>query len=115
MPLEISENVKVVIFVPTTHVEAVREAIGEKGAGVIGCYDYCSFITPGIGHFRPLNNLVSHLGDLGQKYLLNAVEEVKIETVCHKNLVEDVIKAAQEVHPYPVMGYDLLVMYDLVD
>ena len=33
-------SIKIVVFVPLTHTDKVREAIGKAGAGKIGNYDY---------------------------------------------------------------------------
>ena len=37
-----SKNVKIVVFVPETHTEIVREVIGKAGAGKIGNCSYLS-------------------------------------------------------------------------
>ena len=46
-------QVKLVAFVPETHLAVVREALANAGAGQIGAYSECSFSTPGTGTFRP--------------------------------------------------------------
>ena len=43
---------KLVTFVPIDHVQKVREAVFNAGAGQIGNYDSCSFNTEGLGSFR---------------------------------------------------------------
>ena len=47
-----TKNVKLVIFMPISHADIVRKALGEVGAGKIGNYDFCSFSSRGIGRFR---------------------------------------------------------------
>ena len=47
-----TKNVKLVVFVPLSHSDAVRKALGEAGAGRIGNYDFCSFSSLGTGRFR---------------------------------------------------------------
>lgn len=47
-----SKNVKLVVFVPLSHADIVRQALGEAGAGKIGDYDFCSFSSRGTGRFR---------------------------------------------------------------
>lgn len=42
---------KLVVFIPITHVEAVRQAMVQAGAGVIGDYTHCSFHIAGTGTF----------------------------------------------------------------
>jgi hypothetical protein len=46
-----SDSVKLVIFVPETHTDIVREAMGKAGAGKIGKYSFCTFSYP-VGHGR---------------------------------------------------------------
>ena len=43
---------KLVTYIPENHLEKVREALFEAGAGVIGNYDSCSFSQSGNGSFR---------------------------------------------------------------
>ena len=43
--------IKLVTYVPSTHVESVRSALFEAGAGHIGNYDKCSFGQEGTGTF----------------------------------------------------------------
>ena len=45
---------KLCFYVPTSHVEQVKNAIFEAGAGHMGDYDACCFQTLGQGQFRPL-------------------------------------------------------------
>lgn len=47
-----TKSIKFVVFVPITHADAVRQALGEAGAGKIGNYDFCSFSSRGTGRFR---------------------------------------------------------------
>ncbi len=46
-----SNNVKLVVFVPISHSDIVRKALGEAGAGKIGNYDFCSFSSRGVVRF----------------------------------------------------------------
>ena len=57
---------KLVVFVPATHAEAVREAICEAGAGHIGNYDSCTFGSEGKGTFRGNDQSRPFLGRSGQ-------------------------------------------------
>ena len=47
-----NDLVKLVCFIPTSHLEAVSQAIFKAGAGAIGKYDHCSFQVSGNGTFR---------------------------------------------------------------
>ena len=42
---------KIEFYVPETHLEAVKNAMFETGAGKVGAYDSCAWQTLGDGHF----------------------------------------------------------------
>lgn len=98
------ESVKIVVFVPLTHAERVREAIGKAGGGVIGNYDYCSFSSKGIGKFRPNKKANPFIGKTG---ILEEVEEERIEFVCPKNKARSIITAMKKAHPYEEVALDI--------
>ncbi len=99
-----SKNVKLVVFVPETHTDIVREAMGKAGAGKIGNYTYCSFSTKGFGRFKPENEAKPHIGQIG---VLEKVSEERIETVCSREKLNGVIKVIKEVHPYEEVAFDV--------
>jgi hypothetical protein len=39
------KQVKIVVFVPLTHTDIIREAMNDAGAGILGNYNYCSLIS----------------------------------------------------------------------
>lgn len=44
---------KLVVYVPISHADQVREAIGNAGGGKLGKYSSCSFTVRGTGRFKP--------------------------------------------------------------
>ncbi len=104
MPSVATKNVKIVVFVPETHTDVVREAMGKAGAGKIGNYTYCSFSSKGIGRFKPEQGANPHIGEVGK---FEEVEEERIETVCARENIDAVIKAMKEVHPYDEVAFDV--------
>lgn len=92
-----SKNVKLVVFAPISHADAVRQALGEAGAGKIGDYDFCSFSSRGIGRFRGSKNANPAIGEPG-KY--EAVEEEKIEVIVPREILKEVIEKVKAAHPY---------------
>ena len=99
-----STNVKIVVFVPETHTDIVREAMGKAGAGKIGNYSFCSFSTKGIGRFKPEQGAHPYIGEVGK---LEEVIEESIETICSREKLHDVIKAIKDVHPYDEVAMDV--------
>lgn len=106
-----SKNVKLVVFVPETHTDIVREAMGKAGAGKIGNYAFCSFSSKGVGRFEPQGGANPHIGELGK---LEEVQEERIEVVCEREKLQDVIQAIKKVHPYDEVALDVYSLEDLV-
>ncbi len=95
---------KLVVFVPTSHAENVREALFNSGAGKISDYDKCSFNSEGIGTFRAGQESKPYVGEIGESH---HEKEVKIEVVLTNYLQQKAIKAMTEAHPYEEVAYDL--------
>ena len=98
------KNLKMVVFVPESHAAAVREAMGEAGAGKMGNYSFCSFSSKGVGRFRPDEGAEPAIGEVGR---LEEVVEERIEALCRRENVNAVIEAIKEVHPYEEVPIDL--------
>lgn len=96
--------VKLSVFVPITHEEKVRQAIGNAGAGHIGNYSHCTFTSSGMGTFTPLEGTSPFIGKQGQ---LEQTEEVKIESIMPESIRKSVISAMKKAHPYEEVAYDL--------
>lgn len=62
IPTKREEYSKIAIYVPSTHVEDVRQVMGDAGIGQIGAYSHCTFTTSGTGSFQPLA-VVNRLSD----------------------------------------------------
>ncbi len=96
--------VKLATFVPVEHVEKVRQALFEAGAGTIGKYDNCSYVTEGIGSFRGGEESNPFVGNKGE---IHYEKEVRIETILPSILKSKVIKALLQTHPYEEVAYDI--------
>lgn len=105
-----SNNVKIVVYVPESYADVIREAIGSTGAGKIGNYSFCTFSSKGIGRFKPEDGASPAIGEVGK---LESVAEERIEFVCNRNLAEDVIAAIKKVHPYEEVALDIYPLEDL--
>ena len=95
---------KLVVYVPKSHAEDVRIALGDNGFGHIGDYSHCSFNTEGTGTFMPLEGTNPFIGE---KAKIAYVEEEKIETVVKETDVQKAISVVKEHHPYEEVAYDL--------
>jgi hypothetical protein len=95
---------KLVVYVPESHADTVREAMGNAGAGKIGNYSHCSFSTRGQGRFLPLLGANPHIGTVGTPEI---VEEERIEVTVDEEVLDVVIQAMKEAHPYDEIAYDV--------
>lgn len=108
--LELSDYVTIVITVPETHADAVREAMGRAGAGKVGDYSYCSYSVKGIGRFMPNKGAMPYLGKEG---VLEEVIEERIETVCSRVVLEYVLEEIKKAHPYEETVIDIYPVYEI--
>jgi dinuclear metal center YbgI/SA1388 family protein len=95
---------KLVVFVPISHADKVRDALGNSGAGHIGNYSHCTFNSLGEGTFKPLEGTNPYIGTKGD---LEKVEEVRIETIVSKSKLSNVLQGMKKAHPYEEVAYDL--------
>ncbi len=96
--------VKIVVFVPKSHTDIVRQAMGDAGAGKIGNYSHCSYSVDGIGRYKPLEGANPTIGEVGK---FEEVEEERVECVCERKVAKEVIKAIRKVHPYEEVAFDI--------
>lgn len=95
---------KMVIFVPASDAEKVRQALFDAGAGHIGNYDNCSFNLEGSGTFRGNEDTNPYVGEKGKTH---TEPEIRVETIYPVYLEKRVIAALTKAHPYEEVAYDL--------
>lgn len=96
---------KLCFFIPESHIEQVKTALFNEGAGRTNQYDQWCWQVLGEGQFRPLEN--SH-PFLGARNKLEKVAEYKVEMVCADNVIVNVVKELIEVHPYQQPAYEIV-------
>lgn len=88
-------KVKIVVMVPRSNADSLREIICNTGAGVIGNYTDCSVSTKVIGTFKP-NSKANPT--IGRKEKLVKVKEV--------------LEVIKKNHPYETPGIDIIPLMD---
>jgi len=88
---------KIEVTVPKGSTSKVLEAVGNAGAGRVGEYSHCSFVTDGVGRFTASPNAHPAVGKPGQA---SFVQEQCIQTWCERSQVSAVIRAIRAAHPY---------------
>lgn len=96
--------VKIVVFVPKTHTDIVRQAMGDAGAGKIGNYSHCSFSINGVGRYKPTEGAKPFIGEIGK---FEEVQEERVECVCDRAKAKKLIAAIKKVHPYEEVAFDI--------
>lgn len=98
---------KLTVYIPDTHLETVKEALFDAGAGRVGSYDRCAWQVLGEGQFRPLPGAEPHIGDIGQ---VERVPEWRVELVVPGNCLQAVVSALKSTHPYETPAYDVVAL-----
>ncbi|MEZ0536894.1 Nif3-like dinuclear metal center hexameric protein [Caldicellulosiruptoraceae bacterium PP1] len=98
------EYYKIVVYVPKSHADKVRDIMAKEGAGHIGNYSHCFFKVEGIGSFKPLEGSNPFIGNIGE---VETVDEIRIETIVNKKDLKKVIRAMEKGHPYEEVAYDI--------
>ncbi|HYF10025.1 MAG TPA: Nif3-like dinuclear metal center hexameric protein, partial [Candidatus Paceibacterota bacterium] len=73
----------------------------------LGNYSFCSFSIRGTGRFKPEAGANPSVGEVGK---MESVEEERIEVVMDAVVLEDVIAAMKEVHPYEEVAYEVYAL-----
>ena len=92
------------VYVPETHVSALELALFAAGAGTLGSYSECGFVTDGMGGFKPGADAHPHTGEVGQRHV---GPEKKLEVIFPAWRKHRVLRAMHEVHPYEEIAYAL--------
>tara|TARA_R110002167_G_scaffold30424_2_gene100494 strand:+ start:67811 stop:68122 length:312 start_codon:yes stop_codon:yes gene_type:complete len=100
---------KLCCYIPESHVEAVKAALFEAGAGRIGNYEHCAWQVLGKGQFRPLAGSKPFIG---VQDALETVAEYRVEMVCADEVIADVIDALRQAHPYEEPAFDVIRVED---
>ena len=77
--MKLSKFVTLVIIVPETHADLMRQCLAKAGAGVSAHYSHASFSSKGLSRFMPKKGATPYLGE---EDMLETVAEERIETIC---------------------------------
>ncbi|MHB1326509.1 MAG: Nif3-like dinuclear metal center hexameric protein [Thermoleophilia bacterium] len=95
---------KLVVFVPATDLDRVRQSLFAAGAGIIGDYRHCSYISEGTGSFMPMSGAKPSIGEVGRDE--NAAE-LRLETVFPSRKTDEIVRALVAAHSYEEPAYDI--------
>ena len=91
-------------YVPKENSEALLDKLYQAGAGALGNYDECSFVTNGQGNFRGNENSEPYLG---KQLIRERVEEAQINLIFEKHNEQNIVQTLLENHPYEEVAYEI--------
>ncbi len=98
---------KLYTYVPLSHLDAVRNSLFAAGAGKIGHYDECGFVTEGLGSFRAGAGANPFVGEVGERHY---EKEAKLEVIFNSWEERSIIKALKNAHPYEEIAYEIVAL-----
>lgn len=112
-PLELhvarNRHYKLVVFVLPNELDALRRALAQAGAGVIGHYSECSYALAGQGTFR--GDETTH-PTVGRKLTLETVDETRLEMLVPQARLAEVVRALYATHSYEEPAFDLYPLHE---
>lgn len=96
---------KFFVFAPKDEIiiNKIIDAAAKAGAGIVGNYSHCAFVTEGYGTWYPQPGAKPTIGKVGH---LSKEGEVKIEMECPKEKMKEVFEAIRKIHPYDKITTD---------
>ncbi len=102
-----NKMMKLSVMVPINHLETVRLALFDAGAGTLGNYDSCSFSTKGEGTFRALDGANPYVGNM---YEFHFEQEIRLDVILPVWLKMRVEHALRMSHPYEEPAYEFIAL-----
>ncbi|GEN57401.1 GTP cyclohydrolase 1 type 2 [Halolactibacillus alkaliphilus] len=99
------KRVKLLVYVPLTHKQALDEALIASGIGTLGSYEACMFETLGRSNFLPTEKAHPFIGSINVR---ESVEEVKLAYLIDEDQIALACNIIKEFHPYESPAYDLV-------
>lgn len=101
---------KLIYYVPESHLESTKLAIFEAGAGGIGNYEHCAWQVLGIGQFKPVKGANPFIGQLDE---LEQVSEWRVETIVAEDKAKQVASALRDSHPYEEPAFEFIEIIEV--
>ncbi|OTG81606.1 NGG1p interacting factor NIF3 [Acinetobacter sp. ANC 4648] len=96
---------KLIYYVPESHIESTKFAIFEAGAGGIGNYEHCAWQVLGTGQFKPVKSANPFIGELDT---LEQIPEWRVETIVAEDKASQVAEALKASHPYEEPAFEFI-------
>jgi hypothetical protein len=94
-----------VFYSPVEATEEVLASVFTAGAGAIGDYTECAWLTLGTGQFRPGAGASPTVGSVGE---LERLPEHRVEVTFPRGLRREVVAALRRAHPYEEPAFHVI-------
>ena len=111
MEVETQKLLQLFFYVPESHLESVKAALFEAGAGQLAGYSQCCWQIKGMGQFKPSDAASPFLGEADQ---LSQEIEYKVEMLCFEHTATSVLQALLKAHPYEVPAYGFIELRNII-
>lgn len=103
---------KIFIFSPDDEstIAQIINAAAQAGAGEVGNYSECAFITRGTGQWKSEQGSKPKVGAVGE---VSHEPQVKIEMICPEEKIDGVIASVKRIHPYEEPEINVVNLLDL--
>ncbi|MFW2077244.1 NGG1p interacting factor NIF3 [Acinetobacter sp. ULE_I010] len=101
---------KLIYYVPESHLESTKFAIFAAGAGGIGHYEHCSWQVLGTGQFKPVKGANPFIGELDS---LETIPEWRVETIVPEDKASQVARALKLSHPYEEPAFEFIQILNI--
>ena len=101
---------KLIYYVPESHLKTTKVAIFSAGAGGIGNYEHCAWQVLGTGQFKPVKGANPFIGELNT---LEQIPEWRVETIVPEDKVKSVAQALKASHPYEEPAFEFIQMIEI--
>ena len=105
---------KLFVFVPDDRklINGITAAAAKAGAGKIGNYTGCAFITKGTGNWKSEKGSHPVIGKVGT---YSHEPEVRIEMLCPEDKAAAVKTAILKIHPYEEPEIDFIQLVQIIE
>lgn len=104
--------IKFCFYVPESHLASVKAAIFAAGAGVVGDYSQCCWQVVGTGQFFADTSANPSVGKSAE---FTELDEYKVEVLCKRDSIKDVVASLIASHPYEEPVYTLEALLSVED
>jgi len=98
---------KLTTYVPHSHVEEVKSALFNAGAGTLGNYSNCSFVTDGMGSYKAEPGANPSIGKIGE---VHREAEYQINITFAKADEHNILNALFQSHPYEEVAFEVTTL-----